>query len=92
MLLRRLVLEDFGLYRGVQEMDLVPRCNHGRRLPIVLVGGKNGAGKSTVLEAVLLGLYGKRAIGERVRDRDTWSICSIVCIDPIPGGPVRERR
>jgi DNA sulfur modification protein DndD len=36
-------------------------------LPVVLFGGKNGAGKSTIFEAILLCLYGKAAIGERAR-------------------------
>ena len=70
MLLRRLVLEDFGLYRGVQEIDLTPRQIRGRSRPVVLVGGKNGAGKSTIFEAILLCLYGRAAIGERVRQSD----------------------
>lgn len=70
MLLRRLVLEDFGLYRGVQEIDLTPRQKRGRTLPVVLFGGKNGAGKSTIFEAILLCLYGRAAIGDRVRQSD----------------------
>lgn len=70
MVFRRLVLEDFGLYRGVQEIDLTPRQKRGRTLPVVLFGGKNGAGKSTIFEAILLCLYGKAAIGERARQSD----------------------
>ena len=70
MLLRRLVLEDFGLYQGVQEIDLTPRQKHGRTLPVILFGGKNGAGKSTIFEAILLCLYGRAAIGERVRQSE----------------------
>ena len=70
MLLRRLVLEDFGLYQGVQEIDLAPRQKHGRTLPVILFGGKNGAGKSTIFEAILLCLYGKAALGGRVRQRE----------------------
>ena len=70
MLLRRLVLEDFGLYRGVQEIDLAPRRKCGRIPPVILFGGKNGAGKSTIFEAILLCLYGRAAIGERTRQRE----------------------
>src|SRR5689334_24104047 len=70
MLLRRLVLEDFGLYRGVQDIDLAPRQKRGRTSPVVLFGGKNGAGKSTIFEAILLCLYGRAAIGDRVRQSD----------------------
>ena len=70
MLLRRLVLEDFGLYQGVQEIDLTPRQKHGCTLPVILFGGKNGAGKSTIFEAISLCLYGRAAIGERTRQSE----------------------
>ncbi len=70
MLLRRLVLEDFGLYRGVQEIDLTPRSTRGQVLPVILLGGKNGAGKSTIFEAILLCLYGRSALGDRVTQRE----------------------
>jgi DNA sulfur modification protein DndD len=70
MILRQLVLEDFGLYGGVQTIDLAPRKSGGRLRPVVLFGGKNGAGKSTIFEAILICLYGKGAFGDRVRQAD----------------------
>ena len=66
MLLRSIGLENFGLYAGTHELDLVPRRRKGGANPIVLIGGKNGAGKTTLLEAVRLALYGRRALGARV--------------------------
>ena len=66
MILRNIHLENFGLYSGRLELDLAPRVRHGRHRPIVLVGGKNGVGKTTLLEAVRLALYGRRALGSRV--------------------------
>jgi DNA sulfur modification protein DndD len=66
MILRSIRLEDFGLYAGTTELDLVPRRKQGGPSPIVLIGGKNGAGKTTLLEAVRLALYGRRALGARV--------------------------
>ena len=66
MILRKVILEDFGLYAGTTEIDLVPRGRNGDACPIVLIGGKNGAGKTTLLEAVRLALYGRRALGSRV--------------------------
>lgn len=66
MILRGIILENFGLYAGTTKIDLVPRRRKGRESPIVLVGGKNGAGKTTLLEAVRLSLYGRRALGSRV--------------------------
>lgn len=70
MILRNVILEDFGLYAGRTEIDLVPRTRRGEACPIVLVGGKNGAGKTTLLEAVRLALYGRRALGARVAQSD----------------------
>ena len=70
MLIRTLTLKDFGLFRGVTSLDLVPRVKHKRQRPIVLFGGKNGAGKSTLLEALRLCLYGRASLGDRVRLED----------------------
>src|SRR5947208_3467531 len=63
MRIRNVVLQDFGLYRGRQILDLLPRKRHGAVRPVVLVGGHNGAGKTTILEALRLCLYGRLALG-----------------------------
>lgn len=70
MRLRKLVLRDFGLYRGEQTIDLSPRTKYGRQRPVILVGGHNGAGKTTILDAVRLCLYGRLALGARVTDSE----------------------
>ncbi|MGW2407209.1 DNA sulfur modification protein DndD [Streptomyces sp. NPDC001739] len=57
MLLRKITLEEFGAYRGKQSLDLTPKKNK----PIVLIGGLNGCGKTTLLDAIQLALYGPRA-------------------------------
>ena len=59
MILTKVVLTDYGLYRGRNEIDL--SCADGR--PVVLVGGRNGAGKTTLFEAVRLCLYGAASLG-----------------------------
>jgi len=56
MLLTRLSLHNVGPFAGQQTLDLEPP-SHDR--PIILIGGMNGCGKTTILEAVLLTLYGK---------------------------------
>ncbi len=61
MILQQLILRDFGLFKGRQVLDLAPTKAAGRGRPIVLFGGVNGAGKTTILDAIQLVLYGVRA-------------------------------
>lgn len=70
MRIHKLRLRNFGLFRGQAEFDLLPREKYGKSRPIVLVGGKNGAGKTTILEAVRLCLYGPMLLGQRVSTRE----------------------
>lgn len=62
MILEELVVHDFGVFAGRHALDLRPRP--GR--PIIVVGGLNGTGKTTLLEALTLCLFGKHAaLGSR---------------------------
>ena len=70
MRLNRLLLENFGLYRGAHEIHLANRKRYGAQRPIILFGGMNGEGKTTLLDAVQLALYGKSALGASVRQVD----------------------
>ena len=70
MILHRLTLKDFGLFSGEQTFCLTPRIKYKKRRPVILIGGKNGTGKTTILEAVRLCLYGSRSIGNRVSRKE----------------------
>lgn len=57
MILDYIRLENFGAYEGYQEAVLTPE--EGR--PVILFGGMNGGGKTTLLDAMQLALYGSKA-------------------------------
>ena len=60
MIFLELILENFGPYCGRQVINLEPNNNEVPR-PIILVGGMNGGGKTTFMDAIRLALYGHRA-------------------------------
>lgn len=55
MIIKRLELHNFGVYAGDNRFVF-----EGEK-PIVLIGGMNGRGKTTFLEAVLIALYGSNS-------------------------------
>lgn len=57
MILDSLTLNNFGAYGGTQEARLTPEPGK----PVILFGGMNGGGKTTMLDAVQLAFYGARA-------------------------------
>lgn len=60
------MINNFRVFRGVHEIDLEPRVTRKHQTaasPIVLFGGLNGAGKTSILSAVRVALYGRAAFG-----------------------------
>ena len=57
MLLRCLTLNNVGVYRGRQQV----RFSTSSEQPVTLIGGRNGSGKTSLLHAIPLVLYGNRA-------------------------------
>ncbi|MGY1777755.1 DNA sulfur modification protein DndD [Geodermatophilus sp. SYSU D00804] len=58
MILDELVLHNVGTFAGRHVIELTPPSPSK---PIVLIGGLNGAGKTTILEAIHVALYGPLA-------------------------------
>ncbi|MBW4609800.1 MAG: DNA sulfur modification protein DndD [Hassallia sp. WJT32-NPBG1] len=56
-----LVLQNFGPYCGKQVINLNPEIDEENSRPIILLGGMNGGGKTTLMDAIRLALYGHRA-------------------------------
>ena len=60
MILRSIILQNFGPYLGRRAINLQPSNNETIK-PIYLVGALNGSGKTSLLDGLLLALYGQRA-------------------------------
>jgi DNA sulfur modification protein DndD len=58
MIFKKIKLHNFGIYRGDHELQLDKITNKN----ITLVGGMNGRGKTTILDAIFIAFYGKRAL------------------------------
>lgn len=58
MYFTQLTLHNFGLYRGTHRLDI---AFSKEKKNITLIGGLNGRGKTTILEAIFISLYGRNA-------------------------------
>jgi DNA sulfur modification protein DndD len=56
--LKELRLQNFGPFQG---QHLIPLTPSSTEQPIILIGGMNGGGKTTLMDAIRLALYGQRA-------------------------------
>ena len=58
MIIEKLRLRNLGIYAGEMTIDLTPASPEK---PVILVGGLNGRGKTTLRNAILLCLHGRNA-------------------------------
>ena len=58
MIFKKIELHNFGIYCGDHELQLDKLADKN----ITLVGGMNGRGKTTILDAIFITFYGKRAL------------------------------
>jgi len=59
MYFTKVELHNFGIYKGTHEMCLSDKIGDRN---ITLVGGRNGRGKTTFHDSILIALYGKQAL------------------------------
>ena len=60
MKINRILLYNFNSFEGENEFDFT---NHSEKKNIILIGGKNGAGKTSLFTAIKIALYGPLAFG-----------------------------
>jgi len=69
MILKSIKLNNFRSYFGFHEIDVSPTSSGRKEKPVILFGGLNGAGKTSILTAVKLALYGKYSLGTAVAQK-----------------------
>ena len=66
MKLHKIIIEDFGPYRGRNDLDLTTTPDE----PVILFGGRNGAGKTTLFNGLQVCLHGRSALGRRTSESE----------------------
>lgn len=62
MLLNKIVVNNLGVFSGRYEIDLRPKLYKEKSRPIIIFGGMNGSGKTTIFDAIKLCLYGAESL------------------------------
>ncbi len=58
MILKTFSVENIRLFKGMHTINFTPLQNSNEYKPIILIGGKNGSGKTSLFDSILLCLYG----------------------------------
>ncbi len=98
MLITKLTLNNFRVFRGVHEIDLRPapaRLSRngpieGTERPIILFGGLNGAGKTSILTAVRLALFGRQSFSQVLSNGDYVEALSDLIHNGVGHGGVQD--
>lgn len=69
MLIEQLELENIGAYTGKNTFDLSISSS---KKNVILIGGENGAGKTTFLNSIKLGLFGCFGYGYKTENNDYY--------------------
>ena len=66
MFFEKLTIKNYGVYAEKTEFDfsIIPKK------PIILIGGLNGAGKTTIFESIMIVLYGKIYLGRKTTKKE----------------------
>ncbi len=75
MIISEVTIINFRNYSGTSTIDLRTDSNHN----IVLIGGQNGAGKTSMVDAIRLCLYGNRFNGSVLSDSKYQQYLHSVC-------------
>lgn len=70
MIFKKLTLNNFRVFNGEHAIDLQPKKEGLLSKPIVLFGGLNGAGKTSILTAIRLLLLGRRALNSLLNNKE----------------------
>jgi len=73
MIFQNLSLENFRVFNGSHQVELSPRRDGLLAKPVILFGGLNGAGKTSILTAIRIALLGRKAVGNVVTKKDFHS-------------------
>ncbi|VVN56643.1 hypothetical protein PS687_02408 [Pseudomonas fluorescens] len=87
MIIKKLVLHNFRVFHGTHEIDLAPQSDSQHQKPIVLIGGLNGAGKTSILTAIRFALHGRLAFDGIHQTRDYLDHISTLINHGVDGTP-----